>query len=361
MLKAPEIGENEYVDAEATARAASLVYCSDTEPGIRRRRAGRGFWYVRAGGGKVTDEETLQRIRSLAIPPAWTDVWISPADNGHIQATGRDARGRKQYRYHPRWTLYRDEVKFASLTAFARSLPKLRAQVDRDLRRHGVPRERVLASIVWLLDRAMIRIGNPSYARENNSFGLTTLREQHVELEGSTLRLQFSGKSGKEWKLRITDRRIARVIRALQDLPDQRLFQYLDDEGKRRSVVSQDVNEYIREVAGTSFSSKHFRTWGGTVRAAGLFAETEVPETKRERARVMNTVIDQVAAKLGNTRTICRQCYIHPSVMAAWSDGRLAGELGAIRRRMRKPPEGLHPEEAVVLRWLERPGNNHIA
>ncbi|KXF79139.1 DNA topoisomerase [Paramesorhizobium deserti] len=360
MLKATEIGENEYVDAEAAARAASLVYCSDMEPGIRRRHAGKGFWYIRADGGKVTDEKTLKRIKALAIPPAWTDVWISPASNGHIQATGRDARGRKQYRYHPRWTVYRDEVKFSSLAAFARSLPKLREQIDCDLRRHGVPRERVLAAAVWLLDRAMIRIGNPSYARENNSFGLTTLRERHVELEGSTLRLQFSGKSGKEWKLRITDRRIARVIRALQDLPDQRLFQYLDDDGNRHSVASQDVNDYIREAAGTPFSSKHFRTWGGTVRAAGLFAEAEVPETKRQRARVMNGIIDQVAAKLGNTRTICRECYIHPSVMTAWEDGRLARELDAIRRRMRKPAEGFPPEEAIVLRWLERPENNHI-
>ncbi|RCS25247.1 DNA topoisomerase IB [Phyllobacterium salinisoli] len=360
MLKAPGNSENDYVDVQATARAASLIYCNDTEPGIRRRRVGKGFWYVATDGSRLDDGETLTRIRSLAIPPAWTDVWISPHEDGHIQATGRDARGRKQYRYHARWTIYRDEVKFSNLVAFARALPKLRQQVDSDLRRHGVPRERILAAVVWLLDRAMIRIGNPSYARDNNSFGLTTLREQHVELEGSTLRLQFSGKSGKEWNLKITDRRIARVIRALQDLPDQRLFQYLDADGQRHSVASQDVNDYIREAGGPAFSSKHFRTWGGTVRAAGLFAGTEVPATKGEHARVMNSIIDQVAAKLGNTRTVCRQCYIHPAVIAAWSDGRLSPELGEIRRRMRKIPQDLHEEEAMVLRWLERLENDPV-
>jgi DNA topoisomerase-1 len=338
----------------ASAEAASLVYCSDTEPGIRRKRAGKGFWYLGPDGTKIANAATLSRIRGLAIPPAWTDVWISPVAEGHIQATGRDDRGRKQYRYHARWTACRDEVKYSSLTAFARALPRMRRRIEGDLGKRGLPRERVLASIVWLLDNALIRVGNAAYARDNNSFGLTTLRDRHVKIEGPTLRFAFRGKSGKEWRLRISDRRIARIVKGVQDLPGQHLFQYLNGEGSRKPIGSQDVNEYIRQAGAADFSSKHFRTWGGTIRAAQIFAATAVPETKRETARVMNQVIDAVAAQLGNTRAVCRQCYIHPLVMSAWSEGRLADELAAVRRRYRKPPERLHAEEALVLRWLER-------
>ncbi len=336
------------------AESAGLVHTSDAEPGIRRRRAGKGFSYLDAAGRRIADGETLARIRALAIPPAWTDVWISPAADGHIQATGRDERGRKQYRYHAGWTACRDEVKFGSLAAFAGALAGLREQVEADLRTRGLSRERVLASVVWLLDRSMIRIGNPSYSRENGSFGLTTLRGRHVAIEGSTLRFAFRGKSGKEWRLRIADRRIARVVRSIQELPGQHLFQYLDEDGERRGVRSQDVNDYIRAATGGGFSSKHFRTWGGTVRAAGALAETLRPEGDRAAAAVLNKAIDRVAARLGNTRTVCRQCYIHPHVIEAWNEGRLGDELHLIRARMRRDPAPLSVDEAVVRRWLER-------
>lgn len=338
--------------AEDAARRVSLTYVSDAEPGIRRRRAGSGFSYLRPNGKPVADAGTLERIRSLAIPPAWTDVWISGDADGHIQATGRDQRGRKQYRYHPRWSESRGEVKYAALVDFARALPKIRAQVDADLRRRELPRERVVASIVWLLDNTMIRVGNGVYARDNKSFGLTTLRTRHVEVEGAKLRFAFKGKSGKEWKLRLVDRRMARIMRSIQELPGQHLFQYINGGGERRAVNSQDVNDYIREAAGSELSSKDFRTWGGTVRALSLFAQVPVPDSKAGIARAMNVVIDEVAKHLGNTRAVCRQCYIHPGVMESWAAGKLADELAEARRSRRKL-KGLDDEEALVLRWLE--------
>jgi DNA topoisomerase-1 len=335
------------------AQAAALAYSTDAEPGIRRRRAGRGFSYRGPNGRFVTDAATRARIASLAIPPAWEDVWIAPQANGHVQATGRDARGRKQYRYHPLWHACRDDVKYGSLIAFASTLPALRARVDADLRLRGLPAEKVLASIVWLLDNAMIRIGNRSYAQENGSFGLTTLRARHVRVEGPKLRFAFVGKSGKEWKLTVTDRRIARIVRSAQDLPGQHLFQYIDADGARRGVASHDVNAYIRATAGGDVSSKHFRTWGGTVRAAELLADIETPPAKREAARVLNAAIDAVADRLGNTRAVCRRCYIHPRVLADWEAGRLRDDMQAVRRRFRRAPAGLDRQEAVVLRWLE--------
>jgi DNA topoisomerase I len=345
---------DEKAGARPSVEAASLTYVSDAEPGIRRRRAGKGFWYSGPEGDKIGDAETLDRIARLAIPPAWKDVWISPYPDGHLQATGRDERGRKQYRYHERWTLCRDEVKYSSLVEFARALPRLRQRIDADLRRHGLPRERVLASVVWLLDNSMIRVGNAAYAKENKSFGLTTLRDRHVQVDGSTLRFAFKGKSGKDWNLRISDRRIARVVKGAQDLPGQHLFQYLDESGAKNAVRSQDVNAYIREASEAGFSSKHFRTWGGTVRAVHIFAQTEPGESKRELARTMNMVIDQVAARLGNTRTVCRNCYIHPLVFDAWREGRLGREIAAVKGRLRKQPDGLDEDEALVLRWLEQ-------
>ncbi|WP_421916535.1 DNA topoisomerase IB [Mesorhizobium sp.] len=336
--------------AQASAERASLAYVSDAEPGIRRLRAGKGFTY-RAADGRAVGKSTVDRIRAIVIPPAWTDVWISPHADGHIQATGRDQRGRKQYRYHAQWAEVRDSAKYSSLTAFAESLPELRRRIDADLRRHGLPLERVVAAIVWLLDNTMIRVGNAAYARDNKSFGLTTLRDRHVEVVGSSLRFSFKGKSGKEWKLKLVDRRIARIVRGAQDLPGQKLFQYLDDDGHRRPVRSDDVNRYIRDAIGPSFSSKHFRTWGGTIRAASLFAQTERPESRAQQKRVMNSTIDKVAEHLGNTRAVCRKCYIHPQVFEAWSDGRLLGEMTDANKRKRSI-EGLDDEEALVLRWL---------
>ena len=233
-------------------------------------RQGYGFAYRDAGGARLDDPNTLARIRALAIPPAWTDVWISPAANGHIQATGRDLRGRKQYRYHERWSATRDEAKYSNLVAFAEALPKLRERIDRDLRRRDLSRDRVIASVIWLLDNTMIRVGNATYARDNKSFGLTTLRQRHVAVEGSRIRFAFKGKSGKQWKLDLVDRRIVRTVRQMQELAGQQLFQYLDENGDRRSVSSQDVNDYLREATGTDFTSKHFRTWGGTKAGARL-------------------------------------------------------------------------------------------
>lgn len=338
-------------DNQAAARRAALVYVSDVEPGIRRKGAPKRFRYILPSGKPLKEGEDMQRIRALAIPPAWTDVWISPDADGHIQATGRDVRGRKQYRYHADWAAARDDAKYSSLTEFAEALPRLRGQIEDDLRRKGLPFERVVASVVWLLDNTMIRIGNAAYARDNKSFGLTTLRDRHVDIEGSSLRFSFKGKSGKEWKLKLSDRRIARVVRGAQDLPGQNLFQYLDEEGGRRPVRSDDVNRYIRDVVGPGFSSKHFRTWGGTIRAASLFTRTDLPDSKAAQARAMNGVIDQVAARLNNTRAVCRKCYIHPAVFEAWEQGSLLAQITAASRHKRSIPR-LDDEEARVLRWL---------
>ena len=340
-------------ERKAAAADVSLVYTTDLEAGIRRRRAGKGFTYLGPDGERVRDRAVLERIRSLVIPPAWTDVWIAPRPDAHLQVTGKDARGRKQYRYHERWTACRDEVKYASLIDFARALPRLRRTIDADLGLRGLGREKVLATVVRLLDTTMIRVGNAAYARDNGSFGLTTFRDRHVSIAGSTLRFRFKGKSGKEWRLKVTDRRVARIVKGAQDLPGQHLFQYLDGDGARRSVASQDVNAYIASATDGPFTSKHFRTWGGTVRAASLFAATELPTTRRDLARTTNAVVDQVAARLGNTRSVCRKCYVHPQVFARWTDGALGEDLAAIRRRFRRTPQGMDRDEYLVLRWLE--------
>ncbi|PLP57617.1 DNA topoisomerase [Mesorhizobium loti] len=337
-------------DGAEAARAIALRYVTDDEAGILRRRAGRGFRFVDPKGSKVSSESDRARIRSLAIPPAWTEVWVCRDDRGHIQATGRDARGRRQYLYHRDWLRTRDEAKFSSLIPYARALPAMRLRVDRDLRRHGLPRERVLAVVVWLLDNTLIRIGNPAYTRENGSFGLTTLRDKHVDIIGSTLRFVFKGKSGKAWNLKLTDRRIAGVVRHTQELPGQTLFQYLDDSGDRATVTSHAVNAYIGDICG--FSSKHFRTWGATVQALSLFAQTPLPETKKETAELRNRTIDKVAATLGNTRSVCRSGYIHPRIIASWESGQLPAELKAAGPLRRK--EFLDIDEVRTLAWLLR-------
>jgi len=336
-----------------SARAVALSYCSDSEPGLRRVKSGNGFGYRNPDGKRLADPRTLDRIRSLVIPPAWTDVWIAPRANCHIQATGRDQRGRKQYRYHDRWTACRDEVKFASLSEFAHGLPKLRRAIDQDLRKRGLVRDKVLATVVWLLDNVMIRVGNSSYARDNNSFGLTTLQDGHADISGATLRLSFVGKSGKEWSRKITDRRIARIVKGAQDIPGQHLFQYLDEGGERRAISSGDVNDYIRTKAEGDYTSKHFRTWGGTVLAAERFAAIELPESQTATKRICNAAIDEVAHILGNTRTVCRNCYIHPLILEQWAGGELAGHMKSIRKSLRRTPKGLSRSEALVLRWID--------
>ena len=309
----------------AEARAVGLVYVSDTQPGIRRLRRGKGFGYRNADGQPVTDTAELARIRSLAVPPAYEDVWICANPNGHLQATGRDARGRKQYRYHKRWRALRDHGKFDRVLAFGAALPKLRQHTRRDLALEGLPREKVLALLVRLLDETLIRVGNEAYARDNRSYGLTTLRSRHVRIVRGRLRFCFHGKSGQEQEIELDDARLARIVRRVQRLPGQRLFQYLDDEGERQSIDSGMVNEYLHAACGEDFSAKDFRTWGGTAHAAGVLACTPLPEKGGERARrhVLVVAIKQVAEVLGNTPAVCRKSYIHPQVFEGWRDGSL--------------------------------------
>ena len=341
------------VDPQDAAISAGLVYVSDSEPGITRRRAGKGFSYRDPEGRAVKDRETLDRIRSLAIPPAYTDVWICADPNGHIQATGRDARGRKQYRYHPRFREARDSTKYERMLDFAAALPALRARVDEDMSRRGMPREKVLATVVHLLETTMIRVGNADYAKQNKSHGLTTLNDRHVKVDGAQIRFRFKGKSGKEWDLGIRDRRVARIVKASQDLPGQHLFQYLDDEGERRSVTSGDVNAYLREISGTDITAKDFRTWTGTVLAALALAEYEKADSQAAAKRNVREAIEQVSARLGNTPTICRKCYVHPQVIDSYLSDELALEIGEeIAEELDKP--ALRPEERQVLEFLRQ-------
>ena len=334
---------------------AGLRYVSEDLAGIRRRRAGRGFVYLDADGRRVRDAETLRRIHALVIPPAWRDVWISSAPNGHIQAVGRDARGRKQYRYHARWRAVRDETKYTRMLVFARALPRVRAQVARDLARPGLPREKVLATVVRLLETTLIRIGNQEYARANKSFGLTTLRTRHVDVAGSEMRFEFRGKGGKTHAVGVRDPRVARVVRRLQDLPGQELFQYVDEDGERQTVDSADVNAYLREVTGDDFTAKDFRTWAGTVLAALALAEVRAFGTAREAKRNVVRAIERVASRLGNTPAICRKSYVHPEVLNAYLDGVTIAALKT--RTEREIGEGLHgldAEEGVVLGLLQQ-------
>lgn len=341
------------VDPQEAAVSAGLVYVSDTEPGLTRRRAGKGFSYQDVQGRTVKDKEVLDRIRALAIPPAYTDVWICPDPDGHIQATGRDARGRKQYRYHPRFREVRDSTKYERMLDFAAALPALRARVDEDMRLRGMPREKVLATVVHLLETTMIRVGNADYVRQNKSHGLTTLNDRHVKIEGAQVRFRFKGKSGKEWNLGIRDRRVARIVKASQDLPGQHLFQYLDDDGERRTVTSGDVNAYLREISGTDITAKDFRTWTGTVLAALTLAEYEKADSAAAAKRNVREAIEQVSARLGNTPTICRKCYVHPQVIDSYLSDDLALEIGEeIAGELDGP--ALRPEERRVLEFLKQ-------
>jgi DNA topoisomerase I len=344
-------------EALATAREAGLRWVSDQSPGIRRRREGGSFVYTEPDGRTVDDEKTLDRIRRLAIPPAWTDVWISPIANGHIQATGRDARGRKQYRcrYHQRWRSVRDADKYGRLIEFARVLPRIRRRVRRDLRRRGHPREKVLATVVQLLETTMMRVGNEEYARENRSFGLTTLRNRHVKVRGTQLRFVFRGKSGKDHEITIRDRRLAAVVRRCEELPGQRLFQYIDEDGDRRTIDSSDVNEYIREASGGDFTAKDFRTWAGTVLAARALQEMEKVDSETQAKRNVVGAIERVAERLGNTRSVCRKCYVHPAIVDSYMDGSMLEVLQSrAEHEMRTSLRRLAPEEAAVLALLQQ-------
>jgi DNA topoisomerase-1 len=333
------------------AEAAGLRYVSDTMPGIRRRRAGKGFAYVDVAGRPVRDAKTLARIRSLAIPPAYTDVWICPSADGHIQATGRDARGRKQYRYHLRWREVRDETKFGRMLAFAAALPKIRARLDRDLELPGLTREKVLATVVRLLESTCIRVGNDEYARTNNSYGLTTLRDEHVEVSGATLRFSFRGKSGKTHSCDLTDRRLARIVARCQALPGEELFQYIDDDGNRQTIGSGDVNDYLREITGEDFTAKDFRTWAGTILAVRALGELGPAATEREAKSNVVQAIDEVAERLNNTRAVCRKYYVHPAVFEHYAAGTM---LDVVKEPSSNgaAPTGLTAEEKSILRLL---------
>ena len=343
------------IEPREASRAAGLRYVSDEAPGIRRLRAGKSFTYKDADGKTVRDRAALKRIKSLAIPPAWTDVWICPIANGHLQATGRDQRGRKQYRYHPRWRQVRDEHKFSRMVAFGRALPRIRARVEEDLKRPGLGREKVLATVVRLLETTLIRVGNEEYVRANRSFGLTTMRDQHVEVEGTTISFEFRAKSGKMQAIKLKDRRLARIVKECSDLPGRELFQYIDDDGARRTIDSADVNEYLREIAGDEFTAKDFRTWAGTVLAALALQEFEAVDTQAAAKRNITQAIERVAAKLGNTPAICRKCYVHPEVIGCYLDGSLLDTLSEkVAKTLRDELEGLDSAEAAVLAFLQK-------
>lgn len=343
------------VDPEEAAEAAGLRYVNDDQPGIRRQKRGKGFRYVLPSGDAVTDGKTLERIRKLAIPPAYTDVWICRWSNGHIQATGRDAKGRKQYRYHAKFREVRDSTKYDHMLEFAQVLPSIREQVDAHMRLRGLPREKVLATIVHLLETTMIRVGNSDYAKQNKSYGLTTLKDQHVEVDGAELRFQFKGKSGKLWRLKVKDRRVARIVKASQDLPGQHLFQYIDDDGAQREVTSSDINTYLKEISGAEITAKDFRTWNGTVLAAIALAEYEKFDSEAAAKRNIRAAIEAVSARLGNTPTICRKCYVHPEVFDSYLGQSLTQEaLAAVETELRDDLAKLRPEEAVVLAFLQR-------
>jgi DNA topoisomerase-1 len=327
-------GSYKLLHPEGSAKAAGLRYVTDATPGIARQRAGTGFRYRNANGAAIRDSAVISRIKALAIPPAWERVWICPLDDGHLQATGRDARGRKQYRYHRRWREVRDETKYGRMLAFASALPRIRRRVRQDLAPAGLPRDKVLATVVRLLETTRMRVGNEEYARENDSFGLTTLRVRQVRVRGSTMQFRFRGKSGIWHEFALSDRKLAAIVRRMRDLPGYELFQYLDEQGKTRAVDSGDVNAYIKNAAGEEFTSKDFRTWAGTVLAA--MALHEFGKDGLSRA------IEQVARQLGNTKAVCRKCYIHPAVIEAYQEGTLAQAMNS------------HSAERCVQRLLAR-------
>jgi DNA topoisomerase-1 len=336
--------------AEA-AEEAGLQYVSDDRAGYTRRRNNGDFEYLDTQDRRIRDEQRLVRIKRLAIPPAWTDVWICPSPRGHIQATGRDARRRKQYRYHERWREIRDENKFARLADFAKALPKIRRRVQHDIKLRGLPREKVLATVVRLLARTFIRIGNDEYARANKSFGLTTMKNRHVAVKGARLRFRFRGKSGRQHEVDVTDQRIAKIVAKCQDLPGQDLFQYASDNGEIRDVTSQDVNDYLRKITGEDFTAKDFRTWAGTLLSAlALNAQGEFETRKQAKANV-KTAIGAVAELLGNTPAICRKCYVHPAVLEAYLAGNHISGLSEVMQK--SGSKQLRLAEAAVLRFLE--------
>jgi DNA topoisomerase-1 len=351
-----ELQHNEgVVDAQDAAASAGLVYVTDAAPGISRRRRGDKFTYWDARGKRIKDPRAIQRIQKLAVPPAYEDVWICADENGHIQATGRDAKGRKQYRYHAKFREVRDGTKYEHMLEFAAALPRLRAAIDRDMRRPGLPREKVLATVAKLLETTMIRVGNEDYAKQNESYGLTTLKNRHVAVDGAELKFAFKGKSGKQWRLRVKDRRVAKIVKMSQDLPGQHLFQYLDEAGARHDVSSGDVNAYLKDISGRAITAKDFRTWNGTVLAALALAEFEKFDSAAAAKRNIRAAIERVSARLGNTPTVCRKCYIHPEVLDSYLSEQLVLEAEEeVKRELSEDLATLRPEETLVLAFLQR-------
>jgi DNA topoisomerase-1 len=342
-------------EAMQSAKDAGLRYVSDTRPGIRRQMSSLGFKYISSRGRVIRNKAEIARINKLAVPPAWKDVWICPDPRGHIQATGRDAKGRKQYRYHANWRTYRDDTKYDHMIAFAEALPKIRQRTNADLAKSGLPREKVLATVVRLLEKSLIRVGNDEYAKSNRSFGLTTMRNKHVAVKGSKVKFQFKGKSGVKHLVDVDDKRLARVVRACQDLPGQELFEYFDDDGERRDVGSGDVNAYLKEITGEDFTAKDFRTWAGTVLVCTALQEFKKFDSQAQAKKNVVKAIEAVAGILGNTRTVCRKSYIHPVVLDAYMDGSMLTTLSkrtgqAVRRKVGK----LRPDEQAALAILQQ-------
>lgn len=343
------------VAPQESARAGGLHYVSDEIPGFRRVRNGRGFRYLNRKGKEIRNAKDLARIQALAIPPAWTEVWICPSAHGHLQATGRDARGRKQHRYHAQWRQVRDETKYARLLAFAKALPKIRKRVARDLKLPGLSRHRILATIVKLLEVSLIRVGNEEYARHNRSFGLTTMRDRHVEVNGAKVHFRFRGKSRKEHSIAIEDPRLARIVRHCQELPGQELFQYVDADGRRQDVKSEDVNQYLREITGADFTAKDFRTWAGTVLAAVALKEFEKFDSQAQAKKNVVRAVENVAQRLGNTPAVCRKGYVHPAIIESYFEGTMVRSLRQrAEEQIRKSLPQLRPEEAAVLAMLQQ-------
>ncbi|TCQ09961.1 DNA topoisomerase-1 [Rhizobium sp. PP-F2F-G36] len=351
---AASVGKKRDAGQDGDTPAPELVYLSRLEDGITRKQGKNGFLYYGPDGQRISDPGEVERISALAIPPAYTEVLISPDPQTHLQAIGKDARGRKQYRYHADWHAERGKAKFALLPSFASRLPRIRERVDHDLRMRTPGMEKALATIVWLLDNLFIRVGNTVYAEENGSYGLTTLKNRHVKVSGSSVHFQFKGKSGKEWRLSHNDRRITRIIRSLQELPGQHLFQYLDEDGERHQIRSQDVNAYIREATGGEFSSRQFRTWGATQMAATALSTVEPATSERQRKRQINEAVDGIAGALVNTRAVCRSSYIHPKVFEDFQNGELRTLRAQRKSTSEKMTRWMNDDEIRVLRWLKK-------
>ncbi len=358
MTNARHAAPDHHIDPNAVeaARAAKLRYVSDRKPGISRVKVEGGFDYVDVDGSKITDEAELQRLKKLAIPPAYTDVWICRDPRGHLQAVGRDARGRKQYRYHARWRAVRDEAKYTKMLVFGEVLPKIRAQVQHDLGLPGLPKRKVLAAIVALLEKTMMRVGNEEYAKQNKSYGLTTLRDRHIKVKGGHVEFDFRGKHGVEHHIDLNDRRLAKIVERCRDIPGQDLFQYLDHDGERHGIGSEDVNEYLQEVSGEAITAKDFRTWAATNLAAEVLAELERFDTQAVAKKEVVKAVEHVAKKLGNTPAICRKCYIHPAIFEGYLDGSLAEGLKQRADDLLDHPQsaGLTAQEVALTAFLSR-------